>query len=236
MTAPALTIREAIADSRLFGGVLRDMATWAAWLVFLAVFFGLPLSDAEAATFRRCTGRSSLPTGPFSEGWLICGRRAGKSFVLAILAVFCAAFRDYRSYLGPGERCTIVVVSTDRKQSRVVMRYVKGLLAIPMLARLVEREAADSIDLANSVTIEVMTSNFRNVRGYSIGAALLDECAFWPQEDSATPDVETIAAIRPAMATIPGAVLLCASSPYARRGALWEAFRRYHAQDDPSVL
>ena len=28
-------------------------------------------------------------------------------------------------------------------------------------------------------------------------------------------------AIRPAMATVPGAMLLCASSPYARKGALW---------------
>jgi hypothetical protein len=29
------------------------------------------------------------------------------------------------------------------------------------------------------------------------------------------------------MASIPGAVLICASSPYARRGALWDAFRRH---------
>jgi hypothetical protein len=45
-----------------------------------------------------------------------------------------------------------------------------------------------------------------------------------------------LAAVRPGMGTIPDAVLLCASSPYARRGALWEAFRRYHGDDKAKVL
>jgi hypothetical protein len=38
------------------------------------------------------------------------------------------------------------------------------------------------------------------------------------------------------MVTIPGAMLLCASSPYARRGALWSNFKRYYGSDDPNVL
>jgi hypothetical protein len=38
------------------------------------------------------------------------------------------------------------------------------------------------------------------------------------------------------MATVAGAVLLCASSPYARRGALWQAYRRYWGRDDARVL
>jgi hypothetical protein len=38
------------------------------------------------------------------------------------------------------------------------------------------------------------------------------------------------------MATIPNAMLLCASSPFARRGALWDAFRRHYAKDDDPVL
>ena len=42
--------------------------------------------------------------------------------------------------------------------------------------------------------------------------------------------------IRPGMATIPDAVLLCASSPHAQRGALWDAYRQYYGHDDPDVL
>jgi hypothetical protein len=32
------------------------------------------------------------------------------------------------------------------------------------------------------------------------------------------------------MASIPDALLLCASSPYARRGALWESYRKHFGQ------
>ena len=150
----------------------------------------------------------------------MCGRRAGKSFVLALIAVYLAAFKNYSGYLGPGERATIMVIAADRKQARVIMRYVKGLLENPALAKLLEAETADSVDLASQVTIEVGTASHKTIRGYTLAAALCDEIAFWPQEDSATPDVEIIAALLPAMATIPGAMLLCASSPYARRGVL----------------
>jgi hypothetical protein len=38
------------------------------------------------------------------------------------------------------------------------------------------------------------------------------------------------------MATVPNAMLRCASSPYARRGALWEAYRRWHGQGGAPVL
>ena len=38
------------------------------------------------------------------------------------------------------------------------------------------------------------------------------------------------------MATIPGAMLLCASSPYARRGALFDAHRKHFGKDGDPVL
>ena len=43
-------------------------------------------------------------------------------------------------------------------------------------------------------------------------------------------------AVKPAMATVPNAMLLCASSPYARRGELWEAYDRYYAKDGPILV
>ncbi len=38
------------------------------------------------------------------------------------------------------------------------------------------------------------------------------------------------------MSTIPGAMLLCASSPYARRGALWDAYSRYWGKADKPLV
>jgi hypothetical protein len=54
----------------------------------VAALFGLPMSETEAEVFRVCTGRSALPDQPFREAWMVCGRRSGKSFVMADTDVF----------------------------------------------------------------------------------------------------------------------------------------------------
>jgi hypothetical protein len=59
---------------------------------------------------------------------------------------------------------------------------------------------------------------------------------FGDQNESANPDAEIIAAIRPAMATVPGAMFLAASSPYACRGELYQAYRQHHGHDHTPVL
>jgi hypothetical protein len=215
----------------------RNRASWQAWLVFLRALFALPLSPDQLATYRAHTGRSSAPTEPAEEGWLVVGRRGGKTLVLALVAVYLACFRSYAEYLQPGERATILVIARDRRQARNAFRFVRGFLTeVPMLKHLVERETDEAFDLANGVTIEIATASFRSVRGYTIAAALLDELAFWDHDDSAEPDHEILDAIRPGMVTIPGSLLLCASSPYARRGALWDAWQRHYGREGDRVL
>jgi hypothetical protein len=59
-------------------------------------------------------------------------------------------FRSYRECLGPGERGVIMIIATDRKQARVIMRYLTAILqSVPMLAAMIERQDTDSIDLNN---------------------------------------------------------------------------------------
>ena len=232
-----VTLIDAMADPNLFAPWFRDPASWSAWRAFLSALFALPMPDEQLAIYNRCTGRAEPPTAPAAEGWLVCGRRAGKSFILALIAVFLATFYDYRRYLAPGERGTVIVIATNTRQARVIFRYVRALLTgVPMLKRMIERETADTFDLTDGVTIEVGTTSFKTVRGYTIVAALCDELAFWPTDDSAEPDYEVLNALRPGMVTIPNAMLLCASSPYARRGALWDAHRRHFGKDDDPVL
>ncbi|MBV9457330.1 MAG: hypothetical protein JO141_07450 [Bradyrhizobium sp.] len=171
------------------------------------------------------------------EATLIRGRRAGKSLVLALIAAYVAAFRDWSPHLVGGERATIIVVAADKKQAGAIFKYLKAFLSIPLLSGLITRETRESIDLSNNVTVEILTADFRTIRSRTVVAALIDEEAFWPiGEGLANPDVEIVNAIRPAMATIPGAMLLKASSPYARRGDLYEDFRRYYGKDDASAL
>src|SRR5262249_55269960 len=177
------------------------------------------------------------PTAAATEAWLICGRRAGKSFVLALTAVYLACFHSYRQFLAPGERATIMLIARDRRQCRVIFNYIRALLThVPMLKQMIERETSDAFDLEGSVTIEVQTASFRSVRGYAIVAALCDELAFWPTDDAADPDYAVIDALRPGMPQFPTAMLLCASSTYARRGALHDAYRQHYGKDGDPVL
>jgi hypothetical protein len=105
-----------------------------------------------------------------------------------------------------------------------------------MLAALVIRRTAASIELRNRVVIEVHTCSFRSTRGYTFAAVIADEVAFWRSDDSASPDLEVLAALRPGLATLPGSQLVGISSPYARRGAAWQAFRNHHGRDHDPVL
>jgi hypothetical protein len=225
----AVTILDALTDRALFGPLFAG-PSWHAWRIALAALFGLPLAEADVQRFRRCTGRERPPTGPAREGWFVIGRRGGKSRAMALVAVYLACFRTY--VLAPGERGVFMVIAADRRQARVVKRYIAGLLrAVPVLRSLVGGETKDAIELTNGLTIEIHTASFRAVRGYTIVGAVCDEIAFWPTDDSANPDTEILTALRPAMATVPGAVLLCISSPYARKGELWRAYRERFGQD-----
>lgn len=234
--APAPNIIEAMDGRTLFGRHFQGK-NWDAWRVFLKALFGLEMDDEQLAIYRERTGRAEPPSRAFSEAALVIGRRGGKSRILALIATYLATFRNYDKYLAAGEMGTVAVVAADRKQARTVMRYIMGLLEqTPLLAPLIAGTTAESVTLSNRVMIEVHTASFRVTRGYTLVAALADEIAFWPTEDSATPDVEIIRAIRPGLASIPGSMLLMASSPYAKRGVLWQSYRDHFGKDDAGVL
>jgi hypothetical protein len=230
------TILDAIRSPLLFKPWFRDPKTWATWFCFLKVLFGLPLNADELALFRKCTGRDQPRPGGYLEAWLICGRRAGKSFVIALIVVFLACFRDWSQYLAPGERGTIVVVAADRRQARVIHRYARALLQVAPLKALVERDVAEVIDLSNGISIEILTASFRTIRGYTVVAACCDEICYWRSDLSVSPDSEVVNALKPAMATVPGAMFLAASSPYARKGIAWRTYQRNYAKDTSTLV
>src|SRR5690348_17289966 len=90
-----VTILSLMSDPKVFGAWFVG-STWNAWKVFLSVLFGLPLkTEEERALYRKQTGRTVEPTTQASEAWLPVGRRAGKSLIAALIAVFLACFRNY---------------------------------------------------------------------------------------------------------------------------------------------
>jgi hypothetical protein len=210
---------------------------WGAWRAFLAALFGLPLDDASLSIYRECTGRAELPTASAREVWAVVGRRGGKSRVMATVAAWLSAFLDWRPYLAPGERAAILLIAADRKQARVVLRYLRSLLVQhPLLKQLVTRDTGEIIELSCGASIEITTASFRTTRGYSVAAVICDELAFWHDDTSTNPATEIIAALRPAMATMPGSLLMAVSSPHARRGPLWESYRKHYGKDGDPIL
>src|SRR5262245_65494437 len=91
------------------------------------------------------------------------------------------------------------------------------------------------IEFTTGVTIMVKASDFGGVRGPTIACVVADEIAFWPSQ-GANPDDEVLSAIRPAMATIPDAKLLCISTGYAQAGALYEDHKEHYGKDDDEIL
>ena len=240
MTTEAQTfarrVVRSVTDPKLFAPHFQPLESWKPWLTVLKCLFGLQLDAEELKLFTECTGRTRPFDGPVSEAWWLCGRRSGKSRVLALIAVCLACFRDYTNHLAPGERAVIIILAVDRDQAQVIFQYTRALLReTKMLAARIQNETADTLDL-DRVSIEVHASSYKSVRGRTLAGAACDEAAFWRSDDSRNPAAAVLAALRPGLSTIPGAPLLIASSVYSQEGAVYEAFTRHHGQDDSPVM
>jgi hypothetical protein len=133
-------------DFNLLGASIRDPDSWKPWRALLAAAFGLSLDQDQLALYRACTGRT-VPRAPVAYLWLVIGRRGGKSFAMALIAVFLAVFRDWRKYLSPGERAIVLLVAADREQAKILHRYCQGILSPPILQSSVLNITASEIDL-----------------------------------------------------------------------------------------
>jgi hypothetical protein len=238
-----ISIIDAMNSKTLFApwfkpGILRQRDSWGPWKTFLKALFGLPMTAEELETFRRFTGHRRAPTTQFTEAFIVAGRRAGKSRISAMIGAFLAGFRNYDGVLSPGEVGVVMLLAADKRQARILKNYVDAFFTeIPTLAALVESRTQESITLKNRVSVEVHTSGYRSVRGYTLVAVICDEISFWPASaESANPANETLIAVRPGLATIPNSLLLAISSPYSKRGPLYEAFRDHYGKDDAPVL
>ena len=99
MSTPS--ILEVMSDPALFKPWFSG-SSWDPWRAVLAALFGLRMSERQLQLFRELTGRQEAPANPFDEAWFVVGRRGGKSYIVALIAVFLACFRDWSAHLAPG--------------------------------------------------------------------------------------------------------------------------------------
>ena len=209
--------------------------SWDRWRAVLKAAYAEPMTEDEIALFREVADRDP-PTRRVRELWVIAGRRSGKDSIASAVATV-AGMVDYRPYLRPGERASIMCLASDRNQAKIVHRYIAANFStVEMLKNRIERETEETIELKNRVEVIVSTNSFRAVRGRNIAVAIFDECGLWKDDSSATPDTETYNAIAPGMALLPGAMLIGISTPYRRAGLLYERWQEFYGTDDDDVL
>lgn len=229
-------IREALDDTRLLGLAIPG-ESWRPWRVLLIAAMGEPLDDDERAILLALTGRADEPLQQVEELWGIVGRRGGKTRAAGTLGAYIATLCDHSAALAPGERGMLPILAASTTQADRAFMHVLGVLEhSPVLAPMIESRTSDLIRLTNKIDVQVRPANYRTVRGITAVAAIADEVAFWSLDGAANPDTEILNALRPALATT-GGPLVVISSPYAKRGELYGAFRRdYGATGDPLIM
>ncbi|WP_072394330.1 hypothetical protein [Hyphomicrobium sp. CS1GBMeth3] len=230
------TIDDALSDPLLLGAALGDISSWSTWRIILKAAYGLPLNDQELEVFSVLAGGRDPPERRVAELWIVAGRRSGKTRVAAAVATFVAAFEDHASKLAPGEPGYVLTLSPSISQARAVRNYAEGFFrSSRILAPMLGKTTADELHLPGDIVIATHANSFRTVRGRTLLAAIFDESAFWRDESSALPDVETYRAVLPALGTT-GGMLIGISSPYRRVGLLHQKHRDHFDQNDPDVL
>ena len=234
---PRISMREALAEPELFGRILAG-SSWYGWRVLLIAAAGEELTDDERQEFKRLTGREREPGCLCRELVVIAGRRGGKSTAVVVFDIWIAALCDHRGTLAPGETGVALLISRDQRVARMLLDRIYGIMSSsePLNSMIVNR-TADTIELRNGISIEVRPCSYKTLRGPTFISVICDELAFWfTSADFANPDTEVLTAVRPGLITTDGPVLMV-SSAYAKRGELYEAYRKYFGPNGaPDVL
>jgi hypothetical protein len=234
---PRVPLRQALADPALLGNTLNG-DSWRPWRTLLIAAMGEALNADEFMTFQAVTGRKELPSSRVDEMFIVAGRRAGKDRAASVLASYLAALVDWSPVLAKGERGLVLCIGPDQRQAKITRDYIEAVFnASPILSRLVVNRTADAIELENRISIEVRAASFRRLRGITAVTVIATEAAFWySDETSANADTEILNAVRPSLATTHGQLIVI-SSPYGKRGEVWNAYRRHYGPDgDPLIL
>lgn len=165
------------------------------------------------------SGRKTFPDSPVAE-YVEGGGRGGGKTSRALAQRISRALRTYPR--APGERIKAYWAAPTIQQSTQAHERTLGLLEQSEVARqLIENVTSHVISLSNGVDLETRPADFKTIRGASMCCAVVDEACFLPTGENAKPDRELLRAVRPALARVPGSLLVLISSVYAQRGELY---------------
>jgi hypothetical protein len=209
--------------------------SWDGWKSIVRGISALPMSAADIEFFGSVTGNRTPPKRRPREIWIAAGRRAGKDSVASAVAAHAAAYFDQQDRLRPGERALVAVIACDRDQAKICLNYIRAFFELEPLRKMIQRETQDGFELLNRVDVAVQTNNFRAPRGRPILLAVLDEVAFFRDENSSTHDTELYRSLLPGTATLNGQIVGI-SSPYMKSGLLFDMWQKHYGQDNDDIV
>lgn len=222
---------------------------------FLEVFFGLRLSVGQRALLRVTVDgaepkdlegaereAAALMFGPSVETIppaaravlaIVGGARWGKTYLPgALYSLWRALFADL-STLAPGELAVALAVARDMRLGRILLRFAVGAAqSHPHLRGCIRRVHADAVELVRPdkqpVSIEVLPASAGGaaLRGRSLVSAVLDEAAFFRDENYAVNDADIFKAVAPRV--LPGGLVVVQGTPWAEAGLLFDLFTANH--------
>jgi hypothetical protein len=97
---------------------------------------------------------------------------------------------------------------------------------------IISERALDAFQLKSGTRLEILASDYRSVRGFTLLAVVVDEACFLGLSETSRVSTDTalIRAIEPALATTDGK-LIAISSPYSRSGWAYETWQKHYGQD-----
>jgi hypothetical protein len=231
-----ISFREAIESPNILGWALPG-DSWLSWRALGLAALGEELRPDERSIYQKLTGREREPLEQVSDLVSIGGRRSGKTRGAGIIGAYIAGCCDHRDRLSAGETGTLLIMAPTQQQANVAFNYMRAAFTeSPELAPLLVGETSDTLRLANGIEVVIKSANFRTIRGITCIGVIADEVAFWRSEESlSNPDFEILQACRPTLATT-GGLLIIASSPHAKRGELYNYYRKHYGPEGSSKI
>ncbi|MEJ1960711.1 MAG: hypothetical protein WDO56_03880 [Gammaproteobacteria bacterium] len=230
----ALKYRPFLIDPQLGG---MGASSFHVWHVIASILDGdgNDLSADDLALAHLISQRTRFPTEPITEFYAGPGRRSGKTRFGECRARYRLA-QDYRDKLAPGEYAIAACVAPTTEQAQILFNYARAaVMQSPLLSAQVVRETATEIEFAHRTLLKVYAGSFRSTRGMTFCAVFIDEASFLRSDDSALPDVELVRAVKPGLLTLNGDLIVM-SSPYMKRGLMFEAHRKHFGNNDSRAL
>lgn len=197
--------------------------------VILRCLYGLPLDKRQLKIFDILTKKQGKyrPGIELYELIACLGARAGKSFLVSIIALYEGTRDKWKQFVTKSENPYIVIIATRQKQAEAIIQSncSRMLANSPVLKKLVKDSFQTEITLKNGVKILSLPCNSTAGRGLGICVFILDEIAFYRLEGVKADEV-IFNSLRPRQAQFPDCKMLMISTAGSKQGLFFSTFNQ----------